>query len=57
MLTYERDVVLDPFMGVGTTGIACAKTNRHFIGIDNDIKYCEIAKNRITAYKSLNGIK
>lgn len=57
MLTYERDVVLDPFMGVGTTGIACAKTNRHFIGIDNDIKYCEIAKNRITAYKSLNDIK
>jgi len=39
--------ILDPFMGSGTTGVACANTNRNFIGIELDEKYFEIAKNRI----------
>lgn len=39
--------VLDPFMGSGTTGVACANTGRKFIGIELDEKYFEIAKNRI----------
>ena len=43
----ENDVVLDAFMGVGSTGIACAETNRNFIGIELDNKYFEIAKQRI----------
>ena len=39
--------VLDPFMGSGTTGAACKKHGREFIGIEIDPKYFEIAKRRI----------
>ena len=45
----KNDVVLDPFMGSGSTGIACLNTNRDFIGIELDKNYFEIAKKRITA--------
>lgn len=41
------DIVLDPFMGSGTTGVACKNLNRNFIGIELDNKYFEIAKERI----------
>ena len=43
----EGDIVLDCFMGSGTTGVACVNTNRQFIGIELDNKYYEIAKQRI----------
>lgn len=43
----EGDVVLDPFMGSGSTGVACKNTNRKFIGIELEIDYFEIAKKRI----------
>lgn len=47
----KSDVVYDPFMGSGTTGVACANTGRKFIGIEKDEGYFQIAKNRIeTAY-------
>jgi DNA modification methylase len=39
--------VLDPFMGSGTTGVACVNTGRKFIGIELDEKYFEIACRRI----------
>lgn len=39
--------VLDPFMGSGTTGVACRNTNRKFIGIELDSGYFDIAKERI----------
>jgi site-specific DNA-methyltransferase (adenine-specific) len=42
-------VVLDPFMGSGTTGVACANLGRKFIGIERDPKYFDIACERITA--------
>lgn len=45
--TNENDVVLDMFMGSGTTGVACKNTNRNFIGIELDEKYFNIAKDRI----------
>lgn len=45
--TNESDVVLDCFMGSGTTGVASKKLNRNFIGIELDDKYFEIAKKRI----------
>lgn len=45
--TKEKNTVLDFCMGSGTTGIACKKLNRHFIGIDNSKEAYEIAKNRI----------
>lgn len=44
----KNDIVLDPFMGSGSTGIACLNTNRDFIGIELDENYFEIAKKRIT---------
>lgn len=43
----ENDVVLDNCMGSGTTGVACVNTNRKFIGIEKDINYFNIAKQRI----------
>jgi len=45
--TNQKDLVLDPFMGSGTTGIACKNLNRNFIGIELDDKYFKIAKERI----------
>lgn len=42
-------VVFDPFMGSGTTGVACVKMGRKFIGIEIEPKYFEIAKQRIQA--------
>ena len=49
--TNEGETVLDNTMGSGTTGVACGNTGRNFIGIEQDDKYFEIAKNRIkTAY-------
>lgn len=42
-----NDVVLDPFMGSGTTGVACVNTGRSFIGMELDQNYFNIAKNRI----------
>jgi len=47
MLTYENDIVLDMFMGSGSTGIACINTNRKFIGIELDEKYYDISCKRI----------
>ena len=43
----EGDVILDPFIGSGTTAIAAIKTNRQFIGIDISQEYCELARKRI----------
>ncbi len=42
--TPDGGVVLDPFLGSGTTGVACIKTGRKFIGIDNDPRYVEISR-------------
>lgn len=43
----EGDTVFDPFMGSGTTGVACKSTSRNFIGIERDAKYFEMATRRI----------
>ena len=48
----ENDIVLDPFMGSGTTAIACLNTNRNYIGFELDKKYCELANNRIKEFIS-----
>lgn len=48
----ENDVVLDCFMGSGTTGVACKNLNRNFIGIELDEKYFNIAKERIEKEKN-----
>lgn len=45
--TEEGDTILDPFMGSGTTGVACVKLNRNFIGMEINPDYFAIAKRRI----------
>lgn len=47
MITNENDVVLDCCMGSGSTGVAAIKNNRNFIGIETNMEYFNIAKNRI----------
>jgi len=51
----EHNIVLDPFMGSGTTGVACVKTNRVFIGIEKDENYFKMACERIK--KELESLK
>ena len=48
--TNEGEIVLDNCMGSGSTGIACLRTNRNFIGIEKDDKYFDMAYNRINEY-------
>lgn len=52
LTTNEGDTVLDPFMGSGTTAIACINTNRNYIGFEIDEKYYNIAKQRIEDIKN-----
>ena len=47
LLSNEGDLVVDPFMGSGSTGIVCKKSGRDFIGIELDKEYFNIAKKRI----------
>jgi len=47
LFSFVGDTVLDPFLGSGSTLIACAQTNRKGIGIEIDKNYCEIAKKRL----------
>ncbi|QPW62098.1 DNA-methyltransferase [Clostridium botulinum] len=46
----ENDIVLDPFMGSGSTAIACLETNRNYIGYEIDEEYYNVCKNRINTY-------
>ena len=45
----DAETILDPFMGSGTTGVACANLGRKFIGIEIERKYFDIACERIGA--------
>ena len=45
--TNEKDVILDPFMGSGTSGYVAKKLNRHFVGIEKEKRYFDIAQARI----------
>lgn len=50
--TNKNDVVLDPFMGSGTTGLACMNLNRRFIGVELDKEYFNTASNRLASLLS-----
>jgi len=50
MLSYQNDIILDPFMGSGTTGLACVMTNRNYIGFEISKRYHKIAEVRIQNY-------
>ena len=47
LFSTPGDIILDPFLGSGTTAIVCNVTNRKYIGIEKDPKYCDIAAKRI----------
>ena len=47
LLTFEKDIVLDCFMGSGSTAVACVNTKRQFVGIEISEEYCKIANERI----------
>ena len=51
LYTFKGDVILDPFMGSGTTAIAALKSERKYIGYDNDPAYIKLAEERIAPYK------
>ena len=53
LFTEEEDLVLDPFIGTGTTAVACIKLNRHYVGIEMMEKYCNLAVEAIE--KANNG--
>ena len=50
LVSKENAIVLDPFLGSGTTAIACLKQNRKYIGIEKEKEYIEIAEARIKPY-------
>lgn len=47
LLSNEGDLVVDPFMGSGSTGVVCKKLGRNFVGVEFDKEYYEIAQRRI----------
>ena len=47
LYTYRDDVVLDPFMGSGTTAVAAVRTGRHYLGYDTDDGYARAARERV----------
>lgn len=51
LYTFKGDIVLDPFMGSGSTAIAALKSERKYIGYDVDPAYVKIAQERITPYQ------
>lgn len=52
LFTYKGDVVLDPFMGSGSSAVAAIQTNRHFIGFDTDETYVQKTRERIEIERS-----
>jgi site-specific DNA-methyltransferase (adenine-specific) len=50
--TNENDLILDPFMGAGTTGVACIQTTRRFVGIELDNQHAQLASRRIANHAS-----
>ena len=60
LYTYRRDLVLDPFLGSGTTAVAAVRAGRHFVGYDTDDEYVETARRRVAAegarLESSNGL-
>jgi len=51
LYTYKGDIILDPFMGSGTTAIAALKSERKYVGYDIDPEYVKLAEDRVAPYK------
>ena len=57
LFSFVGDTILDPFLGSGSTLLACLETGREGIGVDIDKKYCELAKNRLMTEGQINQLK
>jgi site-specific DNA-methyltransferase (adenine-specific) len=47
LYTYTDDLILDPFLGSGTTAVAAANAGRHYVGFDTDADYLDLAEERL----------
>jgi DNA modification methylase len=54
LYSYPNDLIMDPFMGVGTTALAAQSYGRRFIGIDMDKKYVDYSMRRLRGEKMNN---
>jgi len=52
LYSYKNDIILDPFVGSGTTAVAALKSERRYIGYDVDKEYVKLAERRLRAYKT-----
>ncbi len=52
LFTKKNDIVLDPFVGIGTSALACKLLNRNFIGIEKQKEYVKIANQNILEFES-----
>ncbi len=55
LYTYRDDLVLDPFMGSGSTAVAAVRTERHYVGFDTDESYVALAERRVAEERAAAG--
>jgi len=55
LYTQPEDVVLDPFMGSGSTAIAAVMTGRHYVGYEVSEEYCRLAEERLKEMRDASG--
>jgi modification methylase len=55
LYTYENDVVLDPYMGSGSTALACVETERRYVGYDTDDSYVDLSRKRVQDAQTRRG--
>ena len=53
LFSFTNDIILDPFIGSGTTGIAALTSSRNFVGFDTCKEYIDLAEKRLSPYRSL----
>jgi modification methylase len=53
LYSFKTDIVLDPFMGSGTTAVAALQSNRKYIGFEINEDYIKLANRRILSYKNM----
>ncbi len=55
LYTYAEDLVMDPFIGSGSTAVAAVESTRHYVGFDTDASYLAIAEARVAAARGVGG--